>query len=256
MVEMLITNAATLSIDLSTKDNDGFTDLHCACINGHANVVKIIMENASAFSIDLRRKDSFGSTAFHLACDMGFSDGVKIFMAMATNLSIDLNTKDANGMTGFHLACISGQSNVVKIVMDSEYSNHLEEKKYLSPSCIILASALKIDLNRIDNKGYTAFHYICQIGNSELVKMFMKNAAALKINLNMKNNDGLNALDLASRSGCTDVVNILMKDLEYESPQTNQGRSPMMLSAQSLLQSYSYREVREGWSTPEILEDN
>lgn len=177
---------------------------------------------------------------------------VKIFLKNAATLSIDLNRKDNYGLTGFHLACRSSHSNVVKVILDSENSNHLEEKKYLSPSSIISASALRIDLNRKDNDGCTAFHYICQKGNSKLVKIFMENAVALSINLKIKNIDGMTALDLASRNGCSNVVNILMENAASGSPQMFQCISPMMLSAQSLLQSSIFRRSRRAGAPPKF----
>ena len=168
---------------LMIKTNKGSTGFHYACDEGHTDVVKTLMKNAAALNIDVNAKfksemapfciafddifvenattlkidphenDNCGTTAFHLACQKGKSDVVKIFMKNAATLSIDLNRKDNNGLTGFHLACRDGHSSVVKIILDCEFfhdlqSNDLQEKKYLSPSSIISASALRIDLNR------------------------------------------------------------------------------------------------------------
>jgi ankyrin repeat protein len=43
---------------------------------------------------------------------------------------------------------------------------------------------LSIDLNTEDNDGITGFHHACESGDSDLVKIFMQNAADLNIDLN------------------------------------------------------------------------
>jgi ankyrin repeat protein len=51
-------NAAALSIELNSENNDGLTAFHLAChfvgqVKGHSDVIKILVENAAALSINL-----------------------------------------------------------------------------------------------------------------------------------------------------------------------------------------------------------
>ena len=206
VVKILMKNASYLSID------DGWKGFYWACQEGHSDVVKILIENAATLSINFNSRNNDGMTAYHKACERGFSDVVEIIMENAATLNIDLNRTDNDGSTGFHLACLSDHSNVVKAVINSEISNHIKEKQQLTPSSIILESALRIDLNRKDNDGDTAFHYICQTGNSELVKIFMENAVALSIDFNIRNNDGMTAFHIVCDRGISDAVKIIMEN--------------------------------------------
>ena len=62
-------------------------------------VVKIFMGYAATLSIDVNSKDNSNRTAFHLACMEGHSGVVKIFMGYAANLSIDIYSKDTCNRT-------------------------------------------------------------------------------------------------------------------------------------------------------------
>ena len=206
VVKILMKNASYLSID------DAWKGFYWACQEGHSDVVKILIENATILSINFNIGNNDGTTAFHKACERGFSDVVKIIMENAAILSIDLNRTDNEGLTGLHWACLCYQSNVVKAVINSEISNHFKEKKQLTPSSIILESALRIDLNRKDKYGDTAFHYLCLTGNSELVNIFIENAAILSLNFNIRNNDGMTAFHIVCDSGFSDAVEIIMEN--------------------------------------------
>ena len=50
------------------------------------------------------------------------------------------------------------------------------------------ATNLGIDLNTIDIDGLTGFHYACDRGDSDIIKIFMENPASLNI-VSMKNSN-------------------------------------------------------------------
>ena len=202
VVNILMKNASYLSID------DGWTGFYWACQEGHTDVVKILIENAAILSINFNIKHNDGMTAFHKACERGYSDVVKIIMENAATLNIDLNRTDNEGSTGLHWACLCYQSNVVKAIMNREISIHFKEMKQL----IILESTLRIDFNRKDSYGDTAFHYICLTGNSELVNLFIENAVALSIDFNIRNNDGMTGFHIVCEGGLSDAVKIIMEN--------------------------------------------
>ena len=71
------------------------------------------------------------------------------------------------------------------------------------------AESAEIDLNSKDNYGWTAFHWACYWGHSELVEMIMKNAESSEIDLEAKNNDNKTGYQLAKEDGITHVVNLI-----------------------------------------------
>ena len=60
--------------------------------------------------------------------------------------------------------------------------------------------------------GKPALHYACQRGHSNVVKIFMENATALSIDLNKIDNDGLTAFHVACIKGSLDVVKIFIEN--------------------------------------------
>ena len=73
---------------------------------------------------------------------------------------------------------------------------------------------MKIDLNIANDDGMTAFLIACQNGHSDVVKIFMENAAALSINLNAKSNNGVTAFHIACHWGYSDIVEVFVKNAD------------------------------------------
>ena len=219
IVELLLKNT-DLNIDFNAKDTSGLTALIFACYNGHSDVVKIIMESSISLGIDLNAQEIVsGNTAFNAACERGYSDVVKIFMKNAAILNIDLSAKNFKGFTGFHLACQRGFVDMVKLFMENatilSIDLNAKDKKFgwtgfhwacwegpsegykpLDPQDvqdtvkIFMENRAIVDLNLKDNKNRTAFHIACEVGNFNLVKMFMENSATFPFKifgLQMKN---------------------------------------------------------------------
>ena len=267
IVELLIKDT-DLNIEFNAKDTAGRTALILACFNRHSDVVKIIMENSINLGIDLNAKEiCLGNTAFMAACQQGCIDVVKIFMKNATILSIDLNAKNYKGLTGFHMACQKSFMDMVKLFMvnaailridlnakderigctgfhwacwgshldrleslDSEnvqevdnfnvsktIKKELGETTYWNHSNVVElfmynAATLSINLNAIDKTGQTAFHLASRYGRSNVVKLFMENSATLSIDLNAIDNTGQTAFHLACRYSHCNVVKLFMEN--------------------------------------------
>ena len=143
LAAVLMNNAATLGIDLNSRDNDyGQTAFSWACEKGHADVVKLLMENASTtMSIDLNAKSNNGNTGFHWACYFGQTSTVELLLNNADALNLDLNSKNNGGDTGFHEACYKGQTSTVKLLLNNP-------------------DALNLELNSKNNDGNTSFQSI------------------------------------------------------------------------------------------------
>lgn len=62
-----------------------------------------------------------------------------------------------------------------------------------------------MDVNEVDENGYTPLHLACDRGNAEMVKLLLSRGA----DMNMKDADELTALELAEISGHDDIVTVL-----------------------------------------------
>ena len=88
------------------------------------------------------------------------------------------------------------------------------------------SSKLNIDLNSKNNTrdgnpgaynlrsisdGWTAFHFTCFFGHSDIAEMIMKNSSQLKIDLNSKDSDGWTAFHFACMSGHIRIVDMMIE---------------------------------------------
>ena len=128
MVWILIQNSATLKIDFPPQNWDSNACFRKACENGHLELADFLMNNAATLGIDLNSRDNdYGQTAFSWACEKGHADVVKLLMENAsTTMSIDLNAKSNNGNTGFHWACYFGQTSTVELLLNNADALHLD----------------------------------------------------------------------------------------------------------------------------------
>ena len=145
--------------DKNIKNGEGETPFHLACQNGRLEIVQLLLKNAieakDNHDIDLNAQTNFGITAFYYACMWGHwgnLDVVKMLMENAAALSIDINPKGQGTAAGNTncLACHRGQLDVVKIII--EYAN----------------TKTKSD--------HTAFHFACEDGHYDIIKMYMLSA--------------------------------------------------------------------------------
>ena len=80
------------------KNRNGRTAFHWVCNNNHLSIVETIVKKSVHFNIDLNSKDENGMTGFHLACmEECMEDHVKIveiLVQKSVEFDIDLNAKD------------------------------------------------------------------------------------------------------------------------------------------------------------------
>ena len=128
-------------------------------------------------------------TYFHLAAEHGQIDAFKMIL----NEDNNADPKDDWGETPYLMACLKGHINIASMLM----------KK---------SRELKIDLNRSNNGGLSAFHLSCQEGNSNVAKMIMNNSSKLKIDLNIKDTGGETAFHLACSGGHSQIAEIMINN--------------------------------------------
>merc|ERR1712062_668896 len=105
------------SFDMNSKDEDGFTAWHWACIYGQTETAQLIIKNSKEFGIDLNAKANGGSTAFQMACINGQIETAKLIIKNLKIIDIDLNVKDNKGRTALHRSCFNGQTDTVQMIL-------------------------------------------------------------------------------------------------------------------------------------------
>ena len=93
------------------SDDDGFSLLHMAAINGQLDTVKYIISKG----VDINPKDSCGHTPLHMAADKGKLDVVKYIMEKLE----DKSPTDNFGNTPLHMAADSRQLIVFKYIIEN-----------------------------------------------------------------------------------------------------------------------------------------
>jgi len=181
------------SFGMNSKDEDGWTAWHWACLYGQTETAQLIIKNSKVFGIDLNAKNDYGSTAWHKACFYGQTDTAQLIIKNSKDFDIDLNAKSNNGDTAWHLACYNGRTETAQLIIKNS-------KKF------------GIDLNAKDDYGSTAWHLACDNGQTETVQLIIKNSKEFGIDLNAKNNRGDTALHWACFNGRTETVQMILKN--------------------------------------------
>ena len=100
----------------NAKDDMLRTGFIWACQNKHSGVIDLIISKAELLQIDLQSKDSTGKSGFIWACENGLKANVTTMFNMTQEVKIDLNAKDNHEMTGFIHACKNLQSEVIDLI--------------------------------------------------------------------------------------------------------------------------------------------
>merc|ERR1719354_1057887 len=95
---------------INEKDNDGYTSLHLASMNGHFSVVQLLINKGA----NIYRTNK-GRTAVHEAASSGFIKTLKILVDTYYYL---IDQQDEDGNTPLHLAASHGQMLMVKCLLD------------------------------------------------------------------------------------------------------------------------------------------
>src|SRR3990167_3184411 len=91
-------------IDVNLQDEDGYSPLHLAAMNGHKECVGMIMqfEEEKGIEVDLSLKDKDGRTPLHWAAMNGHSVCLMFFLNKVDKAIVNL--EDNNGDTALNLA--------------------------------------------------------------------------------------------------------------------------------------------------------
>ena len=136
----LINTLIAEKVDLTVRDEEGYTALHHAAKNGHVEAVKVLVKVVGDESIDIQNSKDRYYTPLHYASRMGHAEVVTALLESGASPMI----ADKSGRNPLHNAAENGRTEVARIL----------GKK-------VGAKGINIR-NPID--GFTALHYATAMG--------------------------------------------------------------------------------------------
>ena len=216
------------SVNVNSKDKNGFTCLMSACQNGQFELVEVLLRRNANHSV----KNNDGWTALILACQEGHDDIVELMLKEAANVNVQTN----NGGTALTIAAEHGHLKIVNLLLKNHANPNLCNK--LKWSAMMFASSNghhrvielllkeRADCNIQNHEGGTALMLACQNGHTKVVEVLYKYTE-----LNICSENGSTALILASDNGDVEIVRILLTANAEVNIQNKNGWTALMFAS-------------------------
>ena len=162
--------------NISAKDNEGWTALMYAALEGNTEIVKLLLERDA----NIETQDNNGWTALMIAAGGGNTEIVELLLERDANIE----AKDNHGWTALMYAALEGNTEIVNLLLERD-----------------------ANIETQDNNGWTALMIAARWGNIEIVELLLERGA----DINAKNDDGWTALMCAARWGNKKIVELLLE---------------------------------------------
>ena len=191
------------------------TALHCACVNGHYNIVSLLLTKCA----DVNVQDEDGNTPAHLCFAANVDLKIlELLIAHGTGISVVNNDR----MNLLHLAAQSGRPDVLAFLLSKdptgEYRNMRAENRNTLVLCALASGHNSIEMIKLagdaisiseclagNEDGETGLHLAAKMNDVERMKYFLH-----KGNLNERTNNGSTALHLAITDGNAESAKLLL----------------------------------------------
>lgn len=212
------------------------TALHCACVNGHYDIVCLLLKNCA----DVNVQDEDGNTPAHLCIEAKVDLKIlETLIAHGTGISVVNNDR----MNLLHLAARSGRPDVLEFLLSKdptgEYRNMRAKNQDTLVLCALASEYNSIEMIRMagdaipiseclagNGDGETGLHLAAKMNDVERMKYFLD-----KGNLNERSSDGSTALHLAITDGDAESAKLLLDRGADICITTNDGNTPLHLAA-------------------------
>ena len=217
-VKVLLSKNAAVEL----SNSEGLVPLHLASQNGHVEVVKLLLDYGANSDIRTTKNDS---TALHYAAWKGNYAVAKVLLAAGVDVNAQNNAKKSPA----HFAALTGRENILQLFLgDSEKTTSVESiAKGLHSRHMDGLIAVKIDLNSIDENGYTPLMLATSKGFEEVAHHIIQCGA----DINLKNGSSHTALDIASGGGYIAIVGTLLARGADTNTRDSKSRSPLHLAS-------------------------
>lgn len=223
------------SVDAQT--NVGYTSLHISsqyCKNGRLDFIQLLLK----YGANIDAVSRAGHTPLQIACKHNQEAIVKEFLKRGASMEIK------QGFTLLQSACRARQLNLVTLLVDHGADPNGTSKSSLVPplhnACqrgfLEIAEVLierGADVEAVTEAGWTALHYACFEGRTNITKMLLTKVG---VNIHAVNNDGWTPLHSAcANNPMTFLVRMLLDhgasaDMRKT---TRDGLTPLQLALQS-----------------------
>ena len=172
--------------DINAVTADGRTALHCACENGHDQIVSYLLDRHVDQSIEF--KDSGGEmlTAIHVATVRNHENVVRILLEHG----LDCNLLTSQGASALHYAASKGYQAMTELLL-----NHGAK------------------VNVPDREGWTALHWAVEVCSLPIAQILLNHGANVKAT---GGPDSINARYIATLRGDLEMMRLLLNH-EYHS---------------------------------------
>ena len=207
-------------------NNNGFTPLYLAAINGTQDAIRIFLDWKSGFA-----KDEI-SALFHIAANFnsealmegllirGLHHGFVFYQPSIPNTINQFCVQTQSGLTVLHEAVLANSYSVVRLLLraflvdinahDDQGNTSLHyaiQNNDLEMIKILLSEGA--DINRINTLGYTPLHLAVQLQNVEVAEYLLDEDEHQSANPNVRALDGRTPLDISCERGLLDIVRVL-----------------------------------------------
>jgi ankyrin repeat protein len=200
---------------LFIRNNHEESVMHVACKFGHIEIIKLVLskiyDNFSAENY-LTSKNKEGKTCFHIACVKGYFNIVEHFLK-DLKLGALLESTDNNMNTALHLTAQNGHLSIVNLLLDygadiyakNDNNNTALElscrKGYFEISKMLINRYSQMSSTQSDKSGENPLHVACYEGAHEVVKLLLLKGAPI----DRLNDENKNCLDIAISRGHREV---------------------------------------------------
>ena len=217
----LINTLIAEKVDLTVRDEEGYTALHLAAENGHVEAVKVLVKAAGDESIDIQNSKDDYQTPLHYASCMGHAEVVTALLELRANPMI----ADESGKNALHLAADIGNAKVVTALLKKMGTNGInicnpidgctallyatdQSEQYNKYSIVEDLIKLKANVNATDKHNNTPLYNSAFDGDAESVKILIENGADIEGNPA----HDTSPLRIATEWGRVEVLEVLLKN--------------------------------------------
>ena len=173
-VKKLVTKASEINASVPSS---GYTALHHAAKEGHAEIVEFLVESGANFTLETRK----GFTPLHLAVKYANLAELKFLV----DVGCDINARALGGLTCLHIAAHYAHVEITKKLLELGADPSISAARTGHTSLHVASRQANLDILRLlleagaptgatTKQGFTAVHLSAFAGSVELLKGMVK----------------------------------------------------------------------------------